>query len=95
MEKGIATSTNPFNMLDFNEDDDGDDKLEDNEMKREELDGLESPSRVPPPPLRGCWGRQRTPRRLPRSHCWSRLECESAGTLGSGSIGGQPDWRRS
>ena len=32
-------------MLDFNEDDDGDDKLEDNEMKREELDGLESPTR--------------------------------------------------
>ena len=45
MEKGIATSTNPINMLDFNEDDDGDDKLEDNEMKREELDGLESPTR--------------------------------------------------
>ena len=45
MEKGIATSTNPINMLDFNDDDDGDDKLEDNEMKREELDGLESPTR--------------------------------------------------
>ena len=45
MEKGIATSTNPINMLDFNEDDDGDDKLEDNEMRREELDGLESPTR--------------------------------------------------
>ena len=48
MEKGIATSTNPINMLDFNDDDDDEDEeqLKDGEMKRGELDGLESPTRV-------------------------------------------------
>ena len=47
MEKGIATSTNPINMLDFNDDDEDDeDQIKNSEMKRGELNGLESPTKV-------------------------------------------------